>query len=455
MVQRAYVFSVLFSLVFVISCSESDVVASKNAAGGAPTVKGGNVVVATSGGSPTESGGTMSGGATSKGGSTNSGGALSTGGMTKAGGEAMKGGSTGTGGHTGTGGSPGTGGSTLTGGNIPTGGNIGSGGNTGTGGSQLSSDLRLPQDGNPVHVRFDKYKEFVGKADIILSYQYDNGGWPKNQEYGGMGKGGSDSGTFDNGATTMELTVMADAYQKTGNKKYLDAAQKAMDFILKAQYPSGGWPQYYPLKSGYYEHVTFNDDAMSRVLTLLQHAVDKSVPFDKDVFTEAQRSKFQKAIDGGVNYILKAQITQNGKKTVWCAQHGATDYAPKKARAYEHPSLSGSESIEVIGFLMTQPQTPEIKKAVQDALAWFRSPSTYLADYTYDSSKEDSNPFVPKVGSKVWYRFYDIPTNQPIFSNYDGKIWLGLENQSKRKSGYRWGGEFGPRIFTYAEKVGY
>jgi PelA/Pel-15E family pectate lyase len=365
----------------------------------------------------------------------------------------MSGGSTGT--TTGTGGSTGT--TTGTGGSTGT--TTGTGGSTGTttgtGGSITSGDLKLPQDGNPVHARFDKYKEFASKVDNILSFQLTNGGWPKNQEYGGMGKGGSDSGTFDNGATTMELTVMADAYKKTKDKKYLDSARKAMDFILKAQYPSGGWPQFYPLKSGYYEHVTFNDDAMSRVLTLLQHAADKTDPFDTDVFTEAQRAKFQQAIDGGVAYILKAQITQNGKKTVWCAQHGATDYEPKKARAYEHPSLSGSESIEVIGFLMTQPQTPEIKKAVMDALAWFRSPTTYLADHTYDSSKEDSNPFVPKVGSKVWYRFYDIPTNQPIFSNYDGKIWLGLENQGKRKSGYRWGGEFGPRIFSYAEKVGY
>lgn len=441
MLQHRLVFSSLLSLALVASCDDSATGSPQGKADASTAKKGGDAAATVT-----------SSGATSTSGTTSTAGTIATG-TTSMSGTATTGGGTGTTTSTGSGTSTGSSSGTRTGSSSGT--NTGSSSGTSTGSSNGTGSLRLPQDGNPVHVRFNLYKEYAAKADSILSYQLANGGWDKNQEYGGTGSGGSGSGTFDNGATTMELTAMADAYKRTSNKKYLDSARKAMDFVLKAQYPSGGWPQFYPLRGGYHDHATFNDDAMSRVLTLLQHAVDRTDPFDTDVFTESQRSQFQKAVDGGVDYILKAQITQNGKKTAWCAQHGATDYLPKKARDYEHPSISGSESIEVIGFLMTQPQTPAIKSAVAAALEWFRSPNTYLADHTYDSSKEGSNPFVPKVGSKVWYRFYDIPTNLPIFSNYDGKIWLGLENQSKRKSGYRWGGEWGPRIFTYAEKVGY
>jgi PelA/Pel-15E family pectate lyase len=317
------------------------------------------------------------------------------------------------------------------------------------------NSLNLPQEGNPGLDQFNLYKDFLNRADNILSYQLNCGGWPKGVSFNEKGKGGDGPGTFDNGATTLEITVMAATYNSTKDNKYLESARKGIDYILKAQYSCGGWPQFYPLKGGYANHVTYNDDGMSRVLFLLQYALEKKAPFDTDVVTESQFSKLKPAIDKGIEYTLKAQIIQNGKKTAWCAQHGKDDYKPKRARAYEHPSISGSESINIIGFLMTQPQTPEIKEAVMAAINWFNSPDTYLADYTYDKSKEGSNPFIKKPGSKVWFRFYDIKTNKPIFSNYDGKIYIGLENQGKKKGGYRWGGDWGYRIINYAKKVGY
>jgi len=266
----------------------------------------------------------------------------------------------------------------------------------------------LSQNGNPVHARYNKYKTEWGldKAEIILSHQYESGGWPKNQAYGSMGDGGDGKGTFDNGATTLEMTYLARVYNETGDTKYRDAVRKATDYVFEAQYPKGGWPQFYPLRGGYSNHVTFNDDAMSRVLTMLHHMVERNAPYDTDVITEEQRAKAKTAIAKGVDYILKAQIVQNGKKAAWCAQHGKDDYKPKRARAYEHPSISGSESIEIIGFLMTQPQTPEIKSAVIAAIDWFRSPD-------------------------------------------------GLEHEGKKKSGYRWGGTWGEKIISYGESVGY
>jgi PelA/Pel-15E family pectate lyase len=309
---------------------------------------------------------------------------------------------------------------------------------------------RLPQDGNPVHARFELYKDYIDKADNVLSYQLDCGGWPKNTSYDSPGSGGDGNGTFDNGATTMELTLMAAAYNSTGETKYLESARKAMDYIFEAQYPEGGWPQFYPLKGGYADHVTFNDDAMSRTMTLLQKAVDKTPPFHTDVLTDEQRSKLQGAIDRGIDYILKAQYVQNGKKTVWCAQHGKSDYEPKQGRSYEWPSLSGSESVEIIGLLMFVPQTPEIKEAAINAVNWFNSPDTYLQDYAYVDDE-----FIPQTGSRVWARFHDLETNLPVFSTYNAPMYVGLEYQDKKKPGYRWGGTWGETIISYAKNVGY
>jgi PelA/Pel-15E family pectate lyase len=303
---------------------------------------------------------------------------------------------------------------------------------------------------------YDQYKTMwsADKADIILSHQYTNGGWPKNQAYDAQGKGGSGQGTIDNKATTSEMSFLAMVYNSNGNTKYRDAVRKAADFLLSAQYSTGAWPQYFPLKGGYADHATYNDNAMIRTLMVMHNIANKGAPFDTDVVTDAQRVKAKAAVAKGVEYILKSQWKQNGKLTVWCAQHGATDYKPKAARAYELESLSGSESTAIIAFLMTQPQTPEIAAAVKAGLDWFRSPLIYLADTYYDKNVEAK--FVTQKGSKTWYRFYKLDTNKGFFSDRDGKTYYNIMDISaERRNGYSWGGSYGDAIISYAASVGY
>lgn len=318
----------------------------------------------------------------------------------------------------------------------------------------------LTLDGNPAASWFNKSrtKWNASRADVVLSYQQSNGGWPKNLDYNSVssGNGGSDSGTIDNGATITEMVYLAEVYKNGGNTKYRDAVRRAANFIVSSQYSTGALPQFYPLKGGYADHATFNDNGMAYALTVLDFAVNKRAPFDNDTFSDSDRAKFKTAVAKGVDYILKAQWKQNGKLTVWCAQHGATDYQPKKARAYELESLSGSESVGVLAFLMTQPQTAQIEAAVKAGVNWFASPNTYLANYTYDSSQAATNPIVPKSGSRMWYRFYDLNTNRGFFSDRDGSKFYDITKMSEeRRTGYSWGGSYGESIISFAQKVGY
>lgn len=318
----------------------------------------------------------------------------------------------------------------------------------------------LTLDGNPAASWLNKSrtKWNASRADVVLSYQQNNGGWPKNLDYNsvGSGNGGSDAGTIDNGATITEMVYLAEVYKNGKNTKYRDAVRKAANFLVSSQYSTGALPQFYPLKGGYADHATFNDNGMAYALTVLDFAVNKRAPFDTDVFSDSDRARFKTAVAKGVDYILKAQWKQNGKLTAWCAQHGATDYQPKKARAYELESLSGSESVGILAFLMTQPQTAQIETAVRAGVAWFNSPNTYLDNYTYDSSKASTNPIVPKSGSKMWYRFYDLNTNRGFFSDRDGSKFYDITKMSEeRRTGYSWGGSYGSSIISFAQKVGY
>lgn len=374
-----------------------------------------------------------------------------------------------------------------------------------------NSAITLNQTGNPIYTELDTYKTLLSssgdaaakltadkaKADIILTWQTTEGGFYKHISDSSAGAGtkystawtsGSKSsswlgangvslGTVDNDATTSELMFLADVYKRSGDTKYRDAARKTLDFLLLMQYPSGGFPQVYPARAdtSYSNYVTFNDDAMARVMLVLDQVAKKAAPLDAaDLFTAEQHTKLASAIAKGIDFIIKAQIVQNGVKTVWCAQHDPVSYAPKEARAYELASKSGKESVGIVTFLMSQPQTPEVKAAVQAAIAWFKSDAVRLKDTVYEKTNSKANkttPFVAQTGTTTWYRFYELTSDTPIFSGRlpnasdctkpapfatcTGKQSNIMDIEEERRYGYEWGGSYGTKLFTYSDAVGY
>src|SRR5258706_14338101 len=121
--------------------------------------------------------------------------------------------------------------------------------------------------------------EAVRIADNLLVYQRDIGGWPKNIDMAAVlteterssiaSDKHVDDSTIDNGATYTQLNYLARVYAARTLVRHKEAFLKGVDYLFKAQYANGGWPQYYPRLTGYYKHITFNDDAMIGVLKLL------------------------------------------------------------------------------------------------------------------------------------------------------------------------------------------
>jgi len=171
-------------------------------------------------------------------------------------------------------------------------------------------------------------------ADNILTWQTRNGSWPKNHDTASKPFDGNIDdlhGTFDNGATTNELRFVALAFRATNERRYQQAFLKGLDHIFEAQYPTGGWPQFYPLSNRYHRHITFNDGAMVNILRLL---LDVSSSSDYAFLKVGYGTKTKAGIAKGIDCILKTQIKQDGKLTVWCAQHDEKTYEPKWGRAY-------------------------------------------------------------------------------------------------------------------------
>ena len=157
-------------------------------------------------------------------------------------------------------------------------------------------------------------------------------------------------GTFDNGATVGELRFLARAFRATNDAKDRDAFYKGLDHILAAQYPTGGWPQSSPPGKGYHRYITFNDDTMVNLLSLVR---DVAATDDFRFVDSARRSSAGRAFEAGIACILKCQVTVNGTLTVWCAQHDEITLEPRPARTFEPVSLSGAESAGILLLLMS------------------------------------------------------------------------------------------------------
>jgi pectate lyase len=255
-------------------------------------------------------------------------------------------------------------------------------------------------------------------------------------------------GTFDNGATTGELRFLAKAFVATKTLRYGQAFIKGFDHILAAQYPTGGWPQTSPPGRGYPRHITFNDDSMVRIMEFLRDVAESD---DYKFVKPDRRKKARAGFNRGILCILKCQIRIKGKLTAWCAQHDEINYKPRSARIYEHISISGAESVGVVRLLMSVKDPNEhIIRAVHAAMGWFESVRiTGIRQATVNNDKVIVKD--PKA-TPLWARFYEIPTNRPLFSGRDGvKKYDVSQIEHERRNGYAWYGDWPARLTkTYA-----
>jgi PelA/Pel-15E family pectate lyase len=287
----------------------------------------------------------------------------------------------------------------------------------------------------------------------ILSHQSDLGGWPKNTDTVGSPYTGDREEirpTFDNGATTDELRFLAESFHSTRKETERAAFAKGLAYILKAQYTTGGWPQFYPPGKEYHRHITFNDGAMVRVLGFLR---DVRSGETYSFLPASDREAAGRAFEKGISCILKCQIKIGDKPTVWCAQHDEIDHRPRAARTFELASLSGSESVGIVRLLMSiDDPSPEVIAAVEGAVSWLIS-----AKLTGIRLEKRSDPNTEKDADHVivddpsapplWARFYDLETQKPFFCDRDGVPKPSLADiGEERRNGYSWYGNWPEKL---------
>jgi PelA/Pel-15E family pectate lyase len=329
---------------------------------------------------------------------------------------------------------------------------------------------------------FYKSTEALHTAETILSFQIPSGGWSKNLNMAGpprlpgqsytsnnisrfLGPDDFDKpanpdwnyvGTLDNDATNTELHFLArmsTAYPGPDGERFRKSFLRGVGYLLRAQYPNGGWPQVWPLEGGYHDAITFNDNAVTESASLLH---DSSVGAGHYGFVPADiRKKSAAASDRALTVILKCQLVLNGKKTIWAQQHDPLTLLPVAGRNFEPAALSAGESADLLMYLMRLPKpSPDVRASIEAGIAWLNANAIYGYAFvggrgtrppTAEGGAAPQPALVPRHleaqpgAGPIWARYYSLTTGKPIFGDRDKTIHDDENDLSvERKNGYAW-----------------
>jgi hypothetical protein len=160
-------------------------------------------------------------------------------------------------------------------------------------------------------------------AENLLLFQRANGGWPKDYDMQAvlnedeqkkiLDTRDRDDTSFDNRNVFPQVKYLAEMYHRTGVAAYGTGCERGLDFMLRAQYPNGGFPQWFPGGKGYHRHITYNDGAMMGVMRTLR---DAAVGRDHFEWLDAERrDRAAAAVRLGTDCILRTQISVGGRLT--------------------------------------------------------------------------------------------------------------------------------------------
>ncbi|MCX6236082.1 MAG: pectate lyase [Bacteroidia bacterium] len=320
----------------------------------------------------------------------------------------------------------------------------------------------IHDDGNIIQPKFNqpKYKEtkITEIADNILIYQRNNGGWPKNYDMMAILTNTQIDSlvktknkfhtTFDNSTTYTHIEYLTQVYTLTHIEKYKEACLKGISFVISAQFPNGGWPQYFPLEDNYSRRITYNDGAYIGIMKMLKKIVDNNP--DYSFIGNEVRGNVKLAFEKGMNCIIKTQIVDKGKLTAWCQQHNEINLQPAWARAFEPPSICNGESSDIVLFLMKiDHPDARIIKSIQSAVKWFDDSKIYHTKVNivpappeksqWKTTYYDRVVVTDSLAPPIWTRYYELGTEKPLFCDRNNKFLFSLAEVSReRRSGYGW-----------------
>jgi PelA/Pel-15E family pectate lyase len=153
--------------------------------------------------------------------------------------------------------------------------------------------------------------------------------------------------TFDDGGTICSGEFLLRMFDEKKDSTYLPPLEKTIDFVLESQYPSGGWPQRYPLM---YDHPFLGKADYTSFITLNDDVSLENIEFLLQCRQEIELDSIKEPIDRAMDLLIKLQ---NPKPYAgWADQYFVETLKPAHARSYEARAINASTTVEMIDLLM-------------------------------------------------------------------------------------------------------
>ncbi|MDO4757970.1 MAG: pectate lyase [Rikenellaceae bacterium] len=223
--------------------------------------------------------------------------------------------------------------------------------------------------------------------------------------------------TFDDGGTMEAATFLLRMYVEKNDPTYRPALEKVINLCLESQYPSGGWPQRYPLcydhpfqgRADYSSFITLNDDVAPGII---------------DFLTQCYQSLGIQNLKEPIMRAMYLMITlqQGAPYAGWADQYTVEDLKPAHARSYEPRAVNTGTTGSMIRLMM------DYYKLTGDSrfLTGIPLALEFLEGQGLDAETIERAGFAtknrgPRVpGFLIAARFIDPETGEPQFVHREG-----------------------------------
>jgi hypothetical protein len=258
-------------------------------------------------------------------------------------------------------------------------------------------------------------------ADLLVAGQLKNGGFPEELRVTNKGvKPIGNQGVLEDHATDRATELLLQLFDATGDDKYLAAGRKAVDFLIKAQYPSGAFPQRFPIKKkAYSRHCTINDGATSDPILRL-------ISFHRRTGEEKYLTAAKKAGD----WLLSAVLPD--PTPGWAEQYDKNN-VPTKARKFE-PAGAGTEvtllALQALIELHLMTGEDKYLGPVPKAIKWLDGLQIHPGGKCYRlyNMKSCKPMFVDRNTGKIYNELDKLPEDQR-FRWYMGPFFVARQTE--------------------------
>ena len=237
--------------------------------------------------------------------------------------------------------------------------------------------------------------------------------------------------TYDDDVTSNAARFLLRIYLEKLDPAWKPALDKAINFILESQYPTGGWPQRYPLKYDFSHHG--NPDYTS-YYTFNDGVIGENVNFLIQCYLTLGEERFLDPIRRGMYFYIISQDSSGG----W-GQQLDMNFQATGARTYEPKALLPRATLENAMYLMTFYHYTGDRKflaRIPDAINWLErvklpENKTEGGKYTHSTFVEmgtNKPVYVHRKGSNVKYGlyYYDYD-DKKLLRHYGGKSRIDVE----------------------------